>query len=78
MNELDLDLPGEDGLHDGYMKLVAGDKYPCGGPRTERRAPPKHIDSPTRVIRAADLDDPEVQRLLDPIIESLLNQELGS
>ncbi len=40
--------------------------------------PPKHIDSPTRVIRAADLDDPEVQRLLNPNIESYLNQESGS
>ena len=40
--------------------------------------PPKHIDSPTRVIRAADLDDPEVQRLLNPQIESLLNPESGS
>ena len=40
--------------------------------------PPKHIDSPTRVIRAADLDDPEVQRLLNPNIESYLNEESGS
>jgi ribose transport system substrate-binding protein len=35
--------------------------------------PPKHIDSPTRVIRLADLKDPEVQRLLNPNIESYLN-----
>ena len=29
--------------------------------------PPKHIDSPSRVVRAADLDTAEVQRLLNPI-----------
>ena len=29
--------------------------------------PPKHIDSPSRVVRAADLDSAEVQRLLNPI-----------
>ena len=31
LNELDLYLPGEDGLHDGYTKLLAGDKYPYHG-----------------------------------------------
>lgn len=31
------------------------------------RTPPKRIDSPARVVRATDLDDPEVQRLLNPV-----------
>ena len=31
MNELQLYLPGDGGLHDGYMRLVAGDKYPMHG-----------------------------------------------
>ncbi len=31
MNELALYLPGEDGRHDGYMRLVGGDKYPFHG-----------------------------------------------
>ena len=31
LNELDLYLPGEDGLHDGYIKLIAGDQYPYHG-----------------------------------------------
>ena len=31
LNELDLYLPGEDGLHDGYTKLLAGDKHPYHG-----------------------------------------------
>ena len=40
--------------------------------------PPKHIDSPTRVIRAADLDDPEVLRLLNPDIDGALHQAFES
>ena len=31
MNELQLYLPGEDGRHDGFMRLVGGDKYPYHG-----------------------------------------------
>jgi len=31
--------------------------------------PPKHIDSPSRVVRAGDLDTAEVQRLLSPDLE---------
>ena len=31
MNELQLYLPGEDGRHDGFMRLVGGDKYPFHG-----------------------------------------------
>ena len=31
MNELALYLPGEDGRHDGYMRLVGGDRYPFHG-----------------------------------------------
>ena len=31
MNELQLYLPGEDGAHDGYMRLVGGDRYPHHG-----------------------------------------------
>jgi predicted dehydrogenase len=31
LNELQLYLPGEDGLHDGYTRLLAGDKYPYHG-----------------------------------------------
>ena len=31
MNELQLYLPGDDGLHDGYMRLVSGDNYPYHG-----------------------------------------------
>lgn len=31
MNELQLYLPTEDGLHDGYMRLVSGDRYPFHG-----------------------------------------------
>ena len=31
MNELQLYLPGEDGMHDGYMRLVGGDKHPMHG-----------------------------------------------
>jgi predicted dehydrogenase len=31
MNELQLYLPTEDGLHDGFMRLVGGDQYPHHG-----------------------------------------------
>ncbi len=31
MNELQLYLPGADGLHDGFMRLVGGDQYPYHG-----------------------------------------------
>ena len=31
MNELQLYLPGDDGSHDGYMRLVGGDQYPYHG-----------------------------------------------
>ena len=31
MNELQLYLPGADGSHDGYMRLVGGDQYPYHG-----------------------------------------------
>ena len=31
MNELQLYLPGEDGRHDGFMRLVGGDQYPFHG-----------------------------------------------
>ncbi len=31
MNELKLYLPTEDGLHDGFMRLVGGDQYPYHG-----------------------------------------------
>ena len=31
MNELQLYLPGADGGHDGYMRLVGGDQYPYHG-----------------------------------------------
>jgi len=31
MNELQLYLPGEDGRHDGFTRLVAGDRYPWHG-----------------------------------------------
>ena len=31
MNELELYLPGQDGLHDGYTKLLAGPRYPFHG-----------------------------------------------
>ena len=31
MNELQAYLPGDDGLHDGFMRLVGGDQYPYHG-----------------------------------------------
>lgn len=31
MNELQLYLPGDDGLHDGFVRLVGGDQYPFHG-----------------------------------------------
>ena len=31
LNELELYLPGTDGLHDGYTRLMAGEKYPNHG-----------------------------------------------
>jgi predicted dehydrogenase len=31
MNELELYLPGEDGLHDGYTRLLGGPRYPFHG-----------------------------------------------
>ena len=31
MNELQLYLPGEDGRHDGFMRLVGGDRFPYHG-----------------------------------------------
>ncbi len=31
MNELQLYLPGEDGRHDGFMRVVGGDRYPFHG-----------------------------------------------
>ena len=31
MNELQLYLPGEDGRHDGFLRLVGGDQYPYHG-----------------------------------------------
>ena len=31
MNELQLYLPGEDGRHDGFIRLLGGDKYPYHG-----------------------------------------------
>ena len=31
MNELQLYLPGQGGRHDGYLRLLGGDQYPCHG-----------------------------------------------
>ena len=75
----------EKSLRDGVIDaLVVQDPFNLGylGVATviqklKGETPPKHIDSPTRVIRAADLDDPEVQRLLNPDIKSLLNEGAG-
>jgi len=61
-------------LRDGVIDaLVVQDPFSIGyiGVETivdklDGKTPEKHIDSPARVVRAADLDDPEVKNLLNP------------
>ena len=62
------------GLADGVIDaLIVQDPYGMAFKAVETiiqaldgQTPPKQIDSPARVVRKADLDDPEVQRLLNP------------
>jgi len=66
-------------LRDGIIDaLIVQDPYNMGFKGVETvvqklrgESPPKKIDSPTRVITAADLDSPEVQRLLNPNLDSV-------
>ena len=40
--------------------------------KLDGKTPEKYIDSPARVVRAADLDDPEVKNLLNPDLEKYI------
>ena len=40
--------------------------------KLDGKTPDKYIDSPARVVRAADLDDPEVKNLLNPDLEKYI------
>jgi ribose transport system substrate-binding protein len=61
-------------LKDGVIDaLVVQDPYQIGyvGVKTviqklKGETPPKQIEMPARVVRAADLADPEIQKLLNP------------
>ena len=67
-------------LKDGVINsLVVQDPFQIGylGVKTivqklDGETPPKQIDSPARIVTAADLNDPEVQKLLNPEIEQYL------
>jgi ribose transport system substrate-binding protein len=62
-------------LKDGVIDaLVVQDPYQIGymGVKTiiqklNGETPPKHIAMPARVVRKADLENPEVQKLLNPV-----------
>lgn len=67
-------------LKDGVINsLVVQDPFQIGylGVKTivqylDGETPPKQIDSPARIVTAADLDAPEVQKLLNPELEQYL------
>ena len=67
----------EKNLRDGVIDaLIVQDPFNMGFLGVETiiqklagKVPPKHIDSPTHVIRAKDLNDPEVRRLLNPHVD---------
>ena len=40
--------------------------------KLDGKTPEKRIDSPARVVRAADLDDPEVMKLMNPALEKYI------
>ena len=66
-------------LREGIIDaLIVQDPYNMGYRGVETvvqklrgETPPKKIDSPARVVRAADIDTPEVQRLLNPDLDRI-------
>lgn len=67
-------------LKDGVINsLVVQDPFQIGylGVKTivqklDGETPPKQIDSPARIVTAADLEKPEIQKLLNPELEQYL------
>ena len=67
-------------LKDGIINsLVVQDPFQIGylGVKTiiqklDGETPPKQIDSPARIVTAADLEKPEIQKLLNPELEQYL------